>query len=110
MKKMMRWYQKNELFVQILVLSTFSVVIAATFCTYLALKKAERIYVDSHKKTTEILLNKIEDDYEKLNDSIVNRFMEINDNKFVFDYLNESADSSVQKSIQTFNIAASFKK
>lgn len=109
MKRIKCWYQKNELFAQILVLSTFSVLIVAFFCTYLTVKQAETIYINSHKKTTEILLQKMQDDYEKLNDSIVNRMIEISDNKYVSDYLNSSAKSPVKKSVQLFNIATSFK-
>ncbi|AQP53649.1 two-component sensor histidine kinase [Vagococcus penaei] len=94
MNKLKQRLSSSELFVKILLVVIFCIVITSFFTLSIVINRSKKTYIDTYQASTLILLDKIQKDYDSLNDN-VNRIFDLADNsQVVEDYLTAQNDHS----------------
>jgi two-component system sensor histidine kinase YesM len=94
MNKIIKWLKKNELFTQLLAIVIICVITVCLFSMIVVFNKSKNTYVAAYQKSNKIIMEKVQEDYESLNENI-NLIFEITDNsQVVEDYLTNPTPSS----------------
>lgn len=107
---MFRWYKKNELFVQFFLLFLISILTVSFISVLLTLKSAEKVYINTHIKTVNTSVKKIQEDYTKLNDSLTNQFLDLQKNPYITTFLNDPKLDPVAKNQLFYQLLKSLKQ
>lgn len=107
---MIKWYKQNELFVQFFLLFLVSILLVALTSVFLTLKSAENVYVHTHTKTVRNSIQKIQEDYTKLNDSVTNQFLNLQKNPYVTTFLRDPALDPVAQNQLLYQLSKSLRQ
>lgn len=87
MKKIKIWLEQNELFSRLLLIVIVCIVAVSSTTLWMAFNRAREAYITSYEDSNQLLMSKIQDDYETLNNNINQIFELVDDNQAVESYL-----------------------
>ena len=87
--KILTFYKRNELLIKLLLLFLVATISVGTVIAFVSIKTAERAYVDSYKDSSQLLLSQMNDNYESLNDSMINIIKGVQFNPAVKHYMKD---------------------
>lgn len=85
--KWRQWIKKNELFSRIFLFVVVGVISVCLLTVFVIYSRSKAAYVDSYQSSNALLLDKIQEDYERLNDNINRIFDIVDESKAVESYL-----------------------
>ncbi|MBO0477854.1 histidine kinase [Vagococcus sp. DIV0080] len=94
MKKIKNWLHSNELFFKLLSVVILFVILVCFLTLSLVIERSKNSYIDSYKASNQILMDKIQKDYDTLNDNINRMFDLVDNSQVVEDYLTTKNDHS----------------
>lgn len=95
MTKLHLWIKKNQLFTYLLAIVVVSVITVCLITVMVVLTRSKNTYVEANLQANTILLDKIQDDYETLNENM-NRIFETVDNSQVVEHFLKESDNRSQ--------------
>ncbi|MEG0294406.1 cache domain-containing sensor histidine kinase [Enterococcus sp.] len=97
MTKILTFYKRNELLIKLLLLFLVATISVGTVIAFVSIKTAERAYVDSYKDSSQLLLSQMNDNYESLNDSMINIIKGVQFNPAVKHYMKDDFTDETKK-------------
>lgn len=95
--KILTFYKRNELLIKLLLLFLVATISVGTVIAFVSIKTAERAYVDSYKDSSQLLLSQMNDNYESLNDSMINIIKGVQFNPAVKHYMKDDFTDETKK-------------
>ena len=86
---MMNWLKKNELFNRIFVLVILATISVCLITSLVVFQRSRQAYITSYEESNTIILEKIQEDYERLNQQINQIFDKLSTSNVVTEYLSE---------------------
>ena len=86
---MNNWLKKNELFNRIFVIVILSIISVCLITSLVVFQRSRKAYIASYEESNTIILEKIQEDYERLNQQINQIFDQLSTSKVVSEYLSE---------------------
>lgn len=99
-----RFYNHNELFIKIFSIALTAILIVAFTIGFVAIKAAEKAYLASYKESNELLLDKVTEDYEALNDNIVTIFQTLSFNPAMKHFLKDNLPSELDNNVAIYQM------
>lgn len=87
MRRLQRWIRSNELFTRLMVIVIISIILISILTTVIAFNRSKDAYLDSYQNSNQLLMTKIQDDYETLNENIQRIFETVDNSQVVEQYL-----------------------
>lgn len=87
MRPFKNWIISNELFLKIMLVVILSVMSVSFFTLSVVLNRSKKSYVESYKQSNQVIMEKIQKDYELLNDNITRIFDLVDSSQVIEDYL-----------------------
>jgi two-component system sensor histidine kinase YesM len=87
--KLFKWFKKNQLFSMLFALVVSSIVITAWATAYLVVRRSQETHLQASRQANEILLEKIQKEYEQLNAAINRVFEVVETSQAAKEYLQE---------------------
>ena len=94
MKKIRAWLLSNELFVKIILVVISSILIVSFITFSIVLNQSKKSYIANYKQSNQVLMTKIQKDYESLNDNMTRIFNLVDTSPVVEEYLTSPTKSS----------------
>lgn len=96
MTQLKQWARKNELFIRILMIVVFCIISVTLLSVTVVFNRSKSAYVRSYQESNQILMNKIQNDYEVLNDNINRIFENVASSQVVKDYFMNEPTEDIQ--------------
>src|SRR5699024_7474200 len=101
MNKIKNLFLKNELFIRLAINLIFCIVIASFLTALVSYNQAKNSYISSYEKSNAILMTKIQDDYQTLNENTNRIFNSLDNSLTVENYLKDTnGDSQLSIDLQ----------
>lgn len=94
------WIKQNELFTRILMIVIFCVISVTLLSVAVVFNRSKSAYVYSYEESNQILMNKIQNDYEQLNDNINRIFETVSKSQVVQAYFKQDQSKGIQPIIE----------
>lgn len=96
MKGLKQCIKENELFTRILMIVIFCVFYVTLTSVVVVFNRSKKVYIRSYQESNQILMNKIQNDYDLLNDNINRIFEMVSKSQVVKDYFNQNPSEEIQ--------------
>lgn len=92
------FHLKNELFFKLLIVVIVSILSVTIVITFSLLRISKKSYITSYNQSNQVILKQIQNDYEQLNNSIINTLNFVENNRGVRDYLTTTSPDATTES------------